>query len=102
MQIDAKTEMSDFEVIFLKACIIAMLIQMSDTLLSIILNRVKKSKLAGVLWLFVEKETSCTSLNSGLRVFFFTEVLYLDFFPISGCKMLREREKQKSKKLKRA
>lgn len=36
----------------------------------------------------VREDTCFTSLNSGLRVFFFTEVLYFDFFPMSGCKML--------------
>lgn len=50
-------------------------------------------KLPSVLCLFGEQEMF-TSLNSGLRVFFFTVVLYFDFFPISGCKMLRKGEKE--------
>lgn len=39
-----------------------------------------------------------TSLNSGLRVFFFTVVLYLDFLPMSGCKTLCKKENCEKKK----
>lgn len=43
-------------------------------------------------WVCVlDQERPITSLNSGLRVFFFTVVLYFDFFPMSGCNMLKER-----------
>lgn len=71
---------------------------MSDKLQKTILTTVKSlKKLLGVLWFLVKQETCFTSLNSGLRVFFFTEVLLLDFFPISGCKMLKEKEKREKK-----
>jgi len=48
---------------------------------------------------FVEVQNkSSTSLNSGFRVFFFTVVLYFDFFPMSGCSMLRKRRRERRMK----
>lgn len=43
----------------------------------------------------IEMGKRLTSLNSGLRVFFFTVVLYLDFLPMSGCKTLCTRKRTK-------
>lgn len=69
-------------------------VKMPDTLLNVFLSEAMSSKWADRVYSHWEAEEEFTSLNSGFRVFFFTEVLYFDFFPMSGCKMLRERKEK--------